>query len=42
MKIFTHSRDVFIQEMKNDPERDDDLEEIEQINQKIKELQKKF
>jgi len=39
VKIFTQSRELFELEMKNDPERDDDIEEIEDINQKIKDLQ---
>jgi len=38
VKIFTHSRELFKVEMKNDPERVDDLEEIEAIDQKIKDL----
>src|SRR5208337_1067965 len=42
IKILTRSREVFTQEMKDDPERDDDLDEIELIDQKIKELQGKL
>lgn len=38
LKIFTRARELFRHEMKNDPERDDDLEEIEVIDQKIKGL----
>lgn len=42
IKILTRSREVFIKKMKDDPERDDDLGEIEDIDQKIKELQEKI
>lgn len=42
VKILTHSRELFTQEMKNDPERDDDLEEIEIVNQKITDLKGKL
>jgi len=40
LKIFTRSRELFEQKMKEDPERDD-IEEIDLIDQKIKDLQKK-
>jgi len=39
VKIFIRSRELFEMEMKNDPERDDDIEEIEDINQMITDLQ---
>jgi tetratricopeptide (TPR) repeat protein len=42
VKIFTQSRELFELEMKNDPERDDDIEEIEDINQIIKDLQEEL
>jgi len=38
LKIFTRSRELFEQEMKNDPERDDDREEINDVDQIINNL----
>jgi len=42
VRTLIRSRELFKHEMTNDPERDDDLEEIEIVDQKIRELQERW
>ena len=42
IKSYTHSRELFSQELENEPDRQDDLNDLEWVNQRITEIKSKF